>query len=224
MNWFKKLFSIGVNSINDAGEKAVDSLIDVRREGNAIIRDIDTKIKQLDKSIEEAQVEVSLAKGKIEVAQKTINSLNLVVERAVEANSDEDALNALTRIETEELMIESYQLTVDSLEPLVKQQLDNVRNMNTERNQIHNEILRLDVEEKAYKTRLKLMGGDATDMKINVSDLRERVQRMKAKVEAKEVISTAKGEDLIKKYEVSGVRASVQDRLDAIKQGKENSI
>lgn len=220
MNWFTKLFSIGVNSVNDAGEKVVDSLVDVRREGKGIVRAIDENIKTLTVRVEEAQVEVCLAHQKIAESKKEVLALEKVAKLAVDKGNDDDALNALTRIENHELLIESHNLTITSLQPIIDAQLANITTMSTERTQINNEILRLDIEEKAYKARLKLLGGEAGEMAFNISDLRERVQRVKAKVEAKEMISTAKGQDLVQKYEVNAVRTSVQDRLNDLKKAK----
>lgn len=219
MNFLKKLFTIGTNVVTEAGEKTVDNLVDIRREGNGIIRKLDSNIKAIESRVEDAQVSVNLAKLEIKESEPRITAMNKVAKRAVKSGNDGDALNALSQVESMEMMNTSHQSTIETLEPIIKEQLANVRTLKTERNQLQSEITRLDIEEKAYKAKLQLLGGGAGDMAFNVDELRNRVKRVKAQVDAKQVIKNNSVENLEQKYNVSGssATATAQERLEALK-------
>lgn len=223
MGFLSKLFKIGSNVVVEQGNKTVDSLVDIRREGNGIIRKLDGNIKSLEKRLEDAQVMVSMSKLNIAENAKRIASMNAVAEESVKVGNDMDALNALSLIEGMEATDSSNQSTIDTLEPIIHEQLGNLNILKTERIQLQNEIIRLDIEEKAYKAKLELLGGNAGEMAFNIDDLRERVQLAKAKVDAKAVINENTVDSLEKKYDVKPQHISAKARLVALKEKMEEA-
>lgn len=221
MGFLSKLFKIGSNVVVEQGNKTVDSLVDIRREGNGIIRKLDGNIKSLEKRLEDAQVMVSMSKLNIAENAKRIASMNAVAEESVKVGNDMDALNALSLIEGMEATDSSNQSTIDTLEPIIHEQLGNLNILKTERIQLQNEIIRLDIEEKAYKAKLELLGGNAGEMAFNIDDLRKRVQLAKAKVDAKAVINENTVDSLEKKYDVKPQHISAKARLVALKEKME---
>lgn len=220
MKFLKKLSAIVSNSFNEAGNKAVEKLVDIRREGNAIIIQLDSNIKDIESRVEDAQVDVCLAKSNIQENNIRIEAMNTTAKLAVEAGNDKDALAALSHVENLEMMNTSHQSTVDTLEPIIKEQLANIRTLKFERNQLQSEITRMDIEEKAYKSKLQLLGGQAGEMAFNVDDLRDRVKRIKAQVEAKQIVKHNSAENLEQKYNVSNKLSgtlSATERLEALK-------
>lgn len=217
MSWLSKLFSVSANVVNETAEKALDSIVDIKREGGAIIRQIDNKASKLRKSVEEAQQQVQLNKDEIKSLNKQVAAMNQVARNAVSRGEDAEAAQALGRVELFEATIESLQASNDILEPVIEQQLNYIQTLQAEKRSLEAEIQRMDVEEKSYKLRAQMLGGSEGDFGYNIEDLRNRVKKAKAYVEAKEIISEKLGESLEKKYS-DQPKPSVEAKLDALKQ------
>lgn len=217
MSWLSKLFSVSANVVNEKAEKALDSIVDIKREGGAIIRQIDNKASKLRKSVEEAKQQVQLNKDEISSLNKQVIAMNQVARNAVSRGEDTEAAQALGRVELFEATIESLQASNDILEPVIEQQLNYIQTLQAEKRSLEVEIQRMDMEEKSYKLRAQMLGGSEGDFGYNIDDLRNRVKKAKPSVEAKEIISEKLGEDLIKKYS-DQPKPSVEAKLDALKQ------
>lgn len=217
MSWLSKLFSVSANVVNEKAEKALDSIVDIKREGGAIIRQIDNKASKLRKSVEEAQQQVQLNKDEIKSLNKQVGAMNQVARNAVSRGDDQEAAQALGRVELFEATIESLQASNDILEPVIEQQLNYIQTLQAEKRSLEVEIQRMDMEEKSYKLRAQMLGGSEGDFGYNIDDLRNRVKKAKASVEAKEIISEKLGEELIKKYS-DQPKPSVEAKLEALKQ------
>lgn len=185
MSWLSKLFSVSANVVNEKAEKALDSVVDIKREGGAIIRQIDNKASKLRKSVEEAQQQVQLNKDEIKSLNKQVGAMNQVARNAVSRGEDQEAAQALGRVELFEATIESLQASNDILEPVIGQQLNYIQTLQAEKRSLEVEIQRMDMEEKSYKLRAQMLGGSEGDFGYNIDDLRNRVKKAKASVEAK---------------------------------------
>lgn len=214
MSFFKKLFSVGKNTVVEAVETKLDSMVDIKREGSVIIKDIDSKVSTLKKRIEEAQTTVCSNKNEIVDLEAKIKALNDIAKRAVSNKNDDDAVQALNRVELHQQTLDSLQVSNDILEPIIKQQVQYIHTLKAERNSLSAEIQRMDIEEKAYKLKAEMLGGNSGTFAYNIDDLRDRVKKAKASVEAKEIINN-EFNDVVESKEV--VKLSVQDKLDSLK-------
>lgn len=218
MSLLRKFFGISQNVITEKVEKIVDNTTDIKREGNAIVKSIENKIAVIKSRVEEAQVEVCKAKNEIESLEHKNKLLETAAKKFANSGDDEKALQALGILENNELTIESLKLTVNILEPVINQQISYIQKLVSEKNTLKAEILRLDMEEKAYKLKASMLGTSSNDKVngFNIQDLRDKMQKAKAEVEAKEIISDKLGENL-DTTKLESPKQSLQDRLNALK-------
>lgn len=218
MSLLRKLFGISQNVITEKVEKIVENTTDIKREGIAIVKSIESKINVIKSRIEEAQVEVCKAKNEIESLNNKNSLLQASAKKFAIIGDDNKALQALGIIENNEMTIESLNLTVNILEPVIDQQIGYIQKLNSEKNTLKAEILRLDMEEKAYKLKASMLGTSSNDKVngFNIQDLRDKMQKAKAEVEAKEIINDKFGENL-DLTSTEAPKQSLQDRLNALK-------
>lgn len=215
MNWFTKLFTVSKNSVNEKMEKVTENLVDIKREGNALVAQLDKDVKVLHTRIVEAQTEVQKSKYEVTNNLNSIKTFKIVARKALEQGREDDATNALSRVDGLEMINKTHQQTIDILQPIIDQQIEHVKRMQSEQNLLKAEITRLDLEEKAYKLKEKLMGGDKVSGGIDMQYLRDRVNKARATCEAKEIVNTQIfNEEAVKEASTS---QSVQDRLQAMK-------
>ena len=216
MSWLKKLFTVTTNTVNEAMENKVESLVDIRREGNALISKLDKDIKLLHSRVIDAQKEVQLSKFEISKNVHLIYNHIEVAKKAVLAENDEDATNALSRVEGLEMISKTHQQTIDILEPIIEQQIMYINKMVSEKQLLSAEIKRLDLEERQYKIRASLLGntGDVNGG-IDIQYLRDRVNNARATCEAKEIVSTKV--TISEKELPVATPSNVTSRLEALK-------
>lgn len=191
MSWLSKLFTVTTNSVNEKMEKVTDSLVDVKREGTALITKLEKDISSLHSRVVEAQKEIQLSQHEIKKNADLISNHNVVAEKAVKDGNDEDAIHALSRVEGLELISKTHQQTIDILQPIVNQQIEHINKMVSEKQLLKAEITRLDLEERQYKLRASLVGGSSEEKGgIDINYLRERVANARATCEAKEIVSS----------------------------------
>lgn len=221
MSLLRKLFGISQNVITEKVEKIVENTTDIKREGNAIVKSIESKIYVIKSRIEEAQVEVCKAKNEIESLNYKNSLLQAAAKKFAIIGDDNKALQALGIIENNEMTIESLNLTVNILEPVIDQQISYIQKLNSEKNTLKAEILRLDMEEKAYKLKASMLGTSSNDKVngFNIQDLRDKMQKAKAEVEAKEIVNDKLGENL-DLTSTEAPKQSLQDRLNELKSNK----
>lgn len=220
MSWFTKLFTVSTNAVNEVMNNATESLVDIKREGNALISKLDKDINQLHSRVVEAQKEIQLSKFEIEKNNSLIYNHNEVAKRAVKAGNDEDAVNALSRAEGLELISNTHQQTIIILQPIVDQQIEHINKMVSEKQLLKAEITRLDLEERQYKLRASLLGDKGISGTehggIDINYLRERVNNARATCEAKEIVASKVTPTTINDVPVT--TANVQSRLQALKE------
>ena len=220
MSWFTKLFTVSSNAVNEVMNNATESLVDIKREGNALISQLDKDINQLHSRIVEAQKDIQLSKFEIEKNNSLIYNHNEVAKRAVKAGNDEDAVNALSRVEGLELISSTHQQTINILQPIVDQQIEHINKMVSEKQLLKAEITRLDLEERQYKLRASLLGDKGVNGAerggIDINYLRERVNNARATCEAKEIVASKVTPATINDVPITA--ANVQSRLQALKE------
>lgn len=216
MSWLSKLLSVSSNVVTEKAEKVLDNVVDIKREGGAIIRKIDGKVTTLRTRLTEAQTQVQMNKDEIKTLNQQVALMNETATRAVKAGNDEDAIQALNRAELFTETINSLQQSNDILEPVISQQLNYIQTLEAEKRSLETDIRRMAIEENAYNLRADMLGGVDGTFGYNIDDLRKRVQKAKASVEAKEIISEKLGENVERKYE-SAPRASIESKLEALK-------
>lgn len=216
MSWLKKLFTVSTNVVNEKMENVTESLVDIKREGNALIIKLEKDINSLHSRVVDAQKEVQLSKFEISKNSDLISKHEEVARKAVKDGNDEDAVNALSRVEGLEMISKTHQQTVDILQPIIDQQIEHINKMVSEKQLLKAEITRLDLEERQYKLRLSLMGSEAkTSSGIDINYLRQRVNNARATCEAKEIVSAKVSLTEVEHSPVT--TTSVQSRLEALK-------
>lgn len=225
MSWLKKLFTVSTNSVNQTMNNAVESLVDIKREGNALISQLDRDINSLHSRVVEAQREIQLSSFEISKNAELIYNHTEVAKLAIKAGNDEDATYSLSRVEGLEMVSKTHQQTIDILQPIVDQQIEHINKMVSEKQLLKAEITRLDLEERQYKLRASLLGntGNSGVEKggIDINYLRERVMNARATCEAKEIVASK-----VTSTQVDNVQATpsnVKSRLEALKEEVKSS-
>lgn len=218
MSWLTKLFTVSANSVNETMKNVTESLVDIKREGNALIAQMDKDINLLHSRVVDAQKEIQLSKFEINKNTDLIDKHDMTAKRAVLAGNDEDAINSLSRIEGLEMISKTHQKTVDILQPIVDQQIERINKMVSEKQLLKTEITRLDLEERQYKLQEKLLGGFGASSNggIDINYLHERVNNARATCEAKEIVASK-----VTSVEVDNVAVTpnnVKSRLEALKE------
>lgn len=211
-----KLFQIGKNVVEEKVEKVVDSVVDIKREGGALINKLDKNINELTSRATKAQEAIQQNKSQVESNEYVITVSQRIAKKAVQEGNDEEALVALAKVDRLESINESLNKANAQLQPVVDKIVANIAVMEEEKEALKTEITKLDLEEKNYKLLLELKGGDMASNAFNIDDLRNRVTQAKCKLEAKEIIDEklGKGEAVVEK---STDKPSVKDRLAALK-------
>ncbi|QIW91639.1 PspA/IM30 family protein [Acinetobacter phage vB_AbaM_D22] len=217
-NWFTKLFTIGVNKVNEAGENAVEKYIDIQREGKAVVESKKKAIEDRSKKVVKSQTFIQLKQSEIEGKKASLERMNLIAEKAIAAGEENDARQALMRAECLEGDIEVLQGIIDELQPIVDESLQQISDFRMEVSRIEMEIQRLDHIYEGVKQRELLAGGlGSTGGAFDMESLRTLVNKAKATSEAKEVIREKTGENLDKKYSNIQSESKVEDRLAQLK-------
>lgn len=192
MSWFKKLFTVGTNVVNEKMEEVTHSIVDIKREGNALIQKLDKDINTLHTRIVDAQKEIQLSKHEVNINKGSISTFNHVAKQAVNNGNDEDAINALSRVEGLEMIVKTHEDTINILQPIVDSQITHVNKLVSEKQLLKAEITRLDLEERQYKLRAKLVGDNSNVSTggIDINYLRDRVNTARATCEAKEIVNS----------------------------------
>lgn len=222
MTWLTKLFTVGKNSVNAKMNDVVENMIDIKREGNGIILALDKEIKELHLRVEEAQINVQQSKHNINQQQSILDTLNASAVQAVKAKDDIGATSLLARAESVELLINTYKQSTLTIEPIIQSQITRLNKMVVEKELLGNEIARLDLEERDYKARAKLLGGADTKDSIDLNFLRERVNKARATCEAREILKDQIVDTSSDTLQTSTSNVSVQQKLEALKEQYSN--
>lgn len=217
MNNLYKLLQILKNIFSKLLKDSGDRLLDIKREGEALISDLDGDIVSMRSRLELAMVEVQRSKDRITKQKRVVGWLESSAREAVKVGNDTEALRLLSQVEVTESVVNAHQATVDTLQPLIEEQTVRLNQMIGEKQVLVAEIHKLDLEEKAYQARAKLLGGNVESRSINLNTLRERVNNAKYVVQAKEDLKD-KVVDLTPKSEISVLSTvSAQEKLEQLK-------
>lgn len=216
MSWFKKLFTVSTNVVNEKMSDITESVVDIKREGNSLIVKLEKDINTLHGRIVEAQTDIQKSKHDIGKNDQLIHNLNCVAKGAVMQGKDTDATHALSRIEGLQTINSTHQQSINLLQPIIDQQVHHVNTMISEKQLLKAEITKLDLEEKALKMKNSLLGNNVSGSGgIDLNYLRERVNKARATVEAKEIINPQIHSDNIVEKPV--VSSNVQEQLRKLK-------
>lgn len=217
-NWFYKLFTIGVNKVNEAGEKAVENYIDIQREGKAVVANKRKAIEEREKKVVKSKTYIKLKEQEIAEKQASLEKMNLIAEKALAAGEESDARQALVRAERIEEDIAILQSIVDELNPVIDDSINQIEEYKQEIDRIECEIERLDHIYESIKQREELEGGNfGNGGAFDMNSLRNLVNKAKATSEAKSEIREQTGQNLEKKYSNVKSESKVDSRLEELK-------
>lgn len=217
-NWFFKLFTIGVNKVNEAGEKAVENYIDIQREGKAVVTNKRKAIEEREKKVVKSKTYIKLKEQEIAEKQASLEKMNLIAEKALAAGEESDARQALVRAERIEEDIAILQSIVDELNPVIDDSINQIEEYKQEIDRIECEIERLDHIYESIKQREELEGGNfGNGGAFDMNSLRNLVNKAKATSEAKSEIREQTGQNLEKKYNNVRSESKVDSRLEELK-------
>lgn len=209
-----KCFGVSRNIITEKVEKKLDSVVDIKREGQEIIEQLQKQESEIKRSIEDSVQEVKLAESNIKVLKSEVKDYEEAAIRATKKGDESDALKILTILETKEGSIKNFQFTIDLLQPIITEQLNFCRNIESQRIKLNAEIMQMDMREKAYKLAATMVGGD-TNTTFNIQELRDRVLKAQTLLETKQFMHNELGsgnaEKLKDKYS-NVATLSVQER------------
>lgn len=209
-----KCFGVSRNIITEKVEKKLDSVVDIKREGQEIIKQLQKQEQDIKQRVEEAVQQVKGAESEIRVLEANVKDYENVATLATKKGNEKDAIEALQIVESKELLIASHKETVAILQPIITDQLNFCRSLEAQRIKLNAEITQMDIREKAYKAAATMVGGE-TNTTFNIQELRERVLNAQTLLETKQFMQNELGsgnaEKLKDKYS-NVATLSVQER------------
>lgn len=209
-----KCFGVSRNIITEKVEKKLDSVVDIKREGQEIIKQLQKQEQDIKQRVEEAVQQVKGAEAEVRLLQANVKDYENVATLATKKGNEKDAIEALQIVESKELLIASHKETVSILQPIITDQLNFCRSLEAQRIKLNAEITQMDIREKAYKYAATMVGGE-TNTTFNIQELRERVLKAQTLLETKQFMQNELGsgnaEKLKDKYS-NVATLSVQER------------
>ena len=95
---FSKLLSIFRNKVDSGLERAVENSIDVRREGDALIRRYNREIDSMQERAKAAMVQIKMQGGRIKDNSEKINTFESIAVKALKVGEKGDAQLAASKI------------------------------------------------------------------------------------------------------------------------------
>lgn len=209
-----KCFGVSRNIITEKVEKKLDSVVDIKREGQEIIKQLQKQEQDIKQRVEEAVQQVKGAESEIRVLEANVKDYENVATLATKKGNEKDAIEALQIVESKELLIASHKETVSILQPIITDQLNFCRSLEAQRIKLNAEITQMDIREKTYKYAATMVGGE-TNTTFNIQELRDRVLKAQTLLETKQFMQNELGsgnaEKLKDKYS-NVATLSVQER------------
>lgn len=218
MNIFSKFFALGKHKLEEKAEQVIESAADIATQGRIIIKSIEKKEAEIVESLNEAQKLVCSSKNDIDEINAKIDVKNESAIAAVKQGDDNKATLLLNDVSSLEIVRESHVYTVSSLEPIIEKQVAYVNTLKAQKQNLLADIKRMDVEEKAYKARAKLVGGSASDCPFDIQQIRDRVKNARATVESQEILNERLNTDLDKDLTPTTTSIDVSVRLQQLKE------
>lgn len=209
-----KCFGVSRNIINQKVEKKLDSVVDIKREGQEIIKQLQKQEQDIKQRVEEAVQQVKGAEAEVRLLEANVKDYENVATLATKKGNEKDAIEALQIVESKELLIASHKETVAILQPIITDQLKFCRSLEAQRIKLNAEITQMDIREKTYKYAATMVGGE-TNTTFNIQELRDRVLKAQTLLETKQFMQNELGsgnaEKLKDKYS-NVATLSVQER------------
>ena len=214
-----KLFTIGKNKVDEKLDSVVANHLDIKREGNAMIKQLEKKAETLKSKVEQAMASINLNKAKVDQMKREVQTFDEAAERFVEKGDDDKARQMLLKSDMLGKTIVSLQKSIDELIPVIEDRKLYLHQLKADRDALSHELVRMDLEYETAKTKAEMMNTEGgVNVTFNINDLRTRLETAKATVEAKESIAKEFNDTNVEKSMESSLAAiSVEDRLQALK-------
>lgn len=219
MSW-SKLVAIFKNSVDNKVENIVENSINVRRDGQAIVRQYDREIEAMNERAVKAATDIKMQEARLADNKRKISAYEQIVVKATESGETDDAQVAATNIIQLRSTNEVIQNGLDTLNPMMESIKARIAQMATEKAEIEAEILKLDLQDQLVKTQKELMGKGAGTINsgITLKNLQDHVTKARARLDAE--VEFSQGENLEGKYKSTAVNQSVQDVIDELTKPK----
>lgn len=219
MSW-SKLVAIFKNSVDNKVENIVENSINVRRDGQAIVRQYDREIEAMNERAVKAATDIKMQEARLADNKRKISAYEQIVVKATESGETDDAQVAATKIIQLRSTNEVIQNGLDTLNPMMESIKARIAQMATEKAEIEAEILKLDLQDQLVKTQKELMGKGAGTINsgITLKNLQDHVTKARARLDAE--VEFSQGENLEEKYKSTAVNQSVQDVIDELTKPK----
>lgn len=218
MGIFSKFFALGKHKLEEKAEQVIESAADIATQGKIIIKSIEKKEAEIVESLNEAQKLVCMSKNDIDELNAKIDVKNESAIAAVKIGDDNKATLLLNDIASLEIVRDSHVYTVSTLEPVIEKQVAYANTLKAQKQNLLADIKRMDVEEKAYKARAKLLGGNVDDCPFDIQQIRDRVKNARAAVESQEILNERLNVDLDKDLTPTTANVDVSVRLQQLKE------
>lgn len=219
MSW-SKLVAIFKNSVDNKVENIVENSINVRRDGQAIVRQYDREMGAMNERAVKAATDIKMQEARLADNRRRISAYEQIVVKATESGDTDDAQVAATKIIQLRSTNEVIQNGLDTLNPMMESIKARIAQMATEKAEIEAEILKLDLQDQLVKTQKELMGKGAgmINSGITLKNLQDHVTKARARLDAE--VEFSQGENLEEKYKSTAVNQSVQDVIDELTKPK----
>lgn len=219
MSW-SKLVAIFKNSVDNKVENIVENSINVRRDGQAIVRQYDREIEAMNERAVKAATDIKMQEARLADNKRKISAYEQIAVKATESGETDDAQVAATKIIQLRSTNEVIQNGLDTLNPMMESIKARIAQMATEKAEIEAEILKLDLQDQLVKTQKELMGKGAGTINsgITLKNLQDHVNKARARLDAE--VEFSQGENLEEKYKSTSVNQSVQDVIDELTKPK----
>lgn len=213
---FSKLLSIFRNKVDSGLERAVENSIDVRREGDALIRRYNREIDSMQERAKAAMVQIKMQEGRIKDNSEKLSTFESIAVKALKAGEKGDAQLAASKIvqlKGQNDMLEGH---LNTLRPVIESVRTKILDLENSRDELQVELQNLDLQDQLISAQKQLLGVGSSGVNsgITLKHLQDHIRKAQAKVDV-EVEFKPKYADLTKKYEESAT-ASVQDVLAEI--------
>ena len=219
-----------MTQLTGAAHDAVDAAEDVGRTARQTVREIEDSIGEAEEALVSVQAEFNQLTHKRDAAQTQVELYGSYAEKAVAANNDALATEALTDQENAQKLFDTYAAQVNAFEPTLKTLKANIQQLRDRKDVMERDTslieARSTVAEAQSKAATVISGlGNGESSSKTFSRLEEKVQKQEAEAKARvDLAAEAVKPSAADKYASldAGSTTSVAAKLAAMKanQGK----
>lgn len=226
-----KLLNTIMHVIKGVSNDAVESLVDIERDGRQVVRDLQARIDQVEKSAVNVLAKKKELEGKNVQLRQDITVLERIADKAIEkvasqgstlseaeiAECQEDARSQLAKAEVKQRQFESNARLLVGLTATYETALAHLEDFKNERDSIESELSIMATEYEVAKLQTSLVGSVGPG--IDIGTLRKRVNAAKNKAAATYEFkrdTTDNVQELEKKYVTGSTSVSVEDKMKAL--------